>query len=63
MRSIDEKLQERILVVYMIENGLDGNKNRTNRNNSNLSCLVALPVQFSNSFLRDLGRLIGLGTY
>lgn len=54
------RINEAVRFIYMINSELGQNKNRTNGRNSNLSCQVALPVQFSNRFLTDLQRLANL---
>jgi len=46
--------------MYSVVEDLSENKNRTNGKKSNLSCKVALSVQFSNLFLMDLKKLASL---
>ncbi len=54
------RINEAVRRIYTLNTDFGQNKNRTNRANSNLSCQVALPVQFSNRFLTDLQRLANL---
>ena len=54
------RVNEAVKFIYMIDNELGGNKNRTNRKYSKLSCQVVLPVQFSNLFIEDLRKLANI---
>jgi site-specific DNA recombinase len=54
------RINEVVQLIYSLDYGLNENKNRTNQNNSSLSCQVVLPVQFSNLFIMDLQRLANI---
>ena len=54
------RINEVVRLIYSMGEGLSENKNRTNQNNSGLSCQVVLPVQFSNLFIMDLQRLANI---